>query len=251
MAVVEYDGTEYHGFEIQVNAPTVQEVLQRALAQITQEHISIRYAGRTDAGVHATGQVIDFHTRWRRSLEELQRALNAVLPRDVAVRGLQVAPPGFHARFSARSRVYRYTIWNHPVRSPLRRRTHVHVPHPLDVARMTAAAQVLRGTHDFRAFGAPTRPGGSTVRTVHRVDVGRRGDEVFIEIEANAFLRRMVRRMVAALVEVGHHRLSRDELDGILQSADPARLRGLAPAEGLCLIEVKYELEDSAEELQT
>ena len=245
MAIVEYDGTAYHGFEIQVNAPTVQETLQRALAQITQEHIAIRYAGRTDAGVHATGQVIDFHTRWRRSLEELQRALNAVLPPDVAVRELRPAPPGFHARYSARSRVYRYNIWNHPVRSPLHRRTHAHVPQPLDEAAMARAAEVLKGTHDFRAFGAPMRPGGSTVRTLMRLDVARQGQRVWIDIEANAFLRRMVRRIVAALIDVGSGRLDAHGLREILDSRDPARLKGLAPPEGLCLVDVKYGLEEN------
>jgi len=240
MAIVEYDGTDYHGFEIQANAPTVQGALQRALTRVTQEHIAIRYAGRTDAGVHAIGQVIDFHTGWRRSLEELQRALNAVLPSDVAVRELRPAPPGFHARYSARSRVYRYSIWNHPVRSPLHRRTYAHIPHPLDEARIAVAAEVLKGTHDFRAFGAPMQPGGSTVRTLMRLDVERQGHEVFIEIEANAFLRRMVRRVVAALVEVGCGRLDADALKEILDSRDPARLKGLAPPEGLCLVKVRY-----------
>lgn len=240
MALVEYDGTGYHGFQIQANVPTVQEALEQALAQITQEHIPIRFSGRTDAGVHARGQVVDLWTTWERSVDELHRAWNAVLPPDVAVRELLPAPEGFHPRNSARSRIYRYHIWNHPVRSPLHRRTHCHVARQLDEAQMAAAAQVLVGEHDFRTFGAPTQPGGPTVRVVERIEVWREDSEVFVEIEANAFLRRMVRRVTAALIDVGQGRLSLEELAAALTAADPAQLQGSAPGQGLCLIKVRY-----------
>lgn len=240
MAVVEYDGTDYHGFQIQANALTVQEALEQALAQVLQEHIHIRYAGRTDTGVHATGQVVDFWTRWDRSLEELHRAWNARLPSDVAIRALSTASEDFHSRYSARSRVYRYSIWNHPIRSPIRRWTHFHVVWRLDVERMAETAQVLIGERDFRTLGAPMRPNGSTVRVVKRVDVWRESDAVFVETEANAFLRRMARRVVAALVDVGQDRMTADELATALAVADPGALQGTAPALGLCLIRVEY-----------
>lgn len=240
MAVVEYDGTGYHGFQIQRGAATVQEALQRALAEVCQVHIHIRFAGRTDAGVHARGQVIDFWTAWPHSVEELHRALNATLPADIAIRRLSRAPDGFHPRHSARRRTYRYSIWNHPVRSPLCRRTHWHVAQQLDAEQMAEAGQVLTGEHDFRAFGAPMQPDGPTVRVVDRVAVWQDGDEVFVEIDANAFLRRMMRRIVAALVDVGRGRLSKEELAHVLSSADPARFQGAAPAHGLCLIRVEY-----------
>lgn len=240
MAVVEYDGTNYHGFQIQANAPTVQGTLEQALAQITQEHVHIRFAGRTDAGVHAVGQVVDFRTTWRHSVEALQRAWNATLPEDVAIRRLLPVADDFHARYSAHSRTYRYSIWNHPVRSPLCRRTHFHVPQPLEVDQMAEAARVLVGEHDFRTFGAPMQPGGTTVRVVKRVDVWREGHSVFLEVEANAFLRRMARRMAVALVDVGLGRLTKDRLADILAAADPTQLHGAAPAHGLCLVEVQY-----------
>lgn len=241
MAVVEYDGTDYHGFQIQANAPTVQEALEQALTRVTQEeHIHIRFSGRTDAGVHATGQVVDFWTTWRHSVEALQRAWNATLPADIAIRRLSPAAQDFHARYSARSRHYRYNIWNGPVCSPLRRRTYFHVAQRLDVERMAEAARVLVGEHDFRTFGAPMQPDGPTVRVVNRIDVWRAADEVFVEIEANAFLRRMARRMIAALIGVGRERLTIGELADILASADPARLQGAAPAHGLCLVKVEY-----------
>lgn len=240
MAVVEYDGTGYHGSQFQANALTIQEATEQALAKVSQEHVHIRFAGRTDAGVHATGQVVDFWTTWRHSVADLQRAWNAVLPADIVIRQLRPAPPDFHSRHSARSRIYRYSIWNQPIRSPHHRRTHWHVKQRLDAERMAEAGQVLVGEHDFRAFGAPMQPDGPTVRRVERVAVWRETDEVFVEIEANAFLRRMARRIVAALASVGQGRLTRDELAGILRSADPARFQGAAPAHGLCLIRVEY-----------
>lgn len=240
-AVVAYDGTAYHGFQVQANAVTVQEVLQRALAQVTRESIAVRYAGRTDTGVHAIGQVVDFWTHWDRPRAVLHRAWNAVLPEDVAICELTTAAEDFHARFSARSRIYRYSIWNDAVRAPLLRRTHWHVSQPLDTETMAEAAQCLVGEHDFRAFGAPMQPQGSTVRVVERVQVWRKDQRVFLEIEANAFLRRMARRMVQALVDVGCGRLTAAALSEILRAADPARLQGAAPAHGLCLIKVTYE----------
>jgi len=240
MAVIEYDGTDYHGFQIQANAPTVQEALERALVKITQEHIQIRASGRTDAGVHAVGQVVDFWTAWERSVEELQRALNAVLPADIAVRQLAPVAQDFHSRYSARSRVYRYDIWNHPIRSPLRRWTCYHIARRLDVERMAEAAQVLVGEHDFRTFGAPMQPNGPTVRAVKRIEAWRERDKVLVEIEANAFLRRMARRVVAALIDVGHGRLTEVDLADALAAADPAELIGSAPAHGLSLVRVEY-----------
>lgn len=240
MAVVEYDGTDYSGFQSQANAPTIQGALEEALAEVGQERVHIRFSGRTDAGVHATGQVVDFWTTWRHSVDELQRAWNATLPADIAIRKLSPAAQDFHSRYSARSRIYRYSIWNHPTRSPLHRRTHAHVIQPLDVERMAEAAHSLIGEHDFRTFGAPMRPDGSTVRVVERIDVWREADEVFVEIEANAFLRRMARRMVAALADVSQGRLAVDELVDALATADPARLQGVAPAHGLCLVKVCY-----------
>jgi tRNA pseudouridine38-40 synthase len=240
MAVIEYDGTEYHGFQIQANAWTVQAALQEALASVTQEHVDIKFAGRTDTGVHAIGQVVNFQTTWKRSLDELQRAWNALLPLDIVARALEPAPPDFHARYSATSRVYRYSVWNHSVRSPLHERWFYHVVGDLDTDQMADTAQTLIGEHDFRTFGAPTKPGGSTVRRVRRIDVWRAGDELFIEIEANAFLRRMVRRIAVALIDVGRGRLTEADLSAALAATNPDRLQGAAPPSGLCLTRVNY-----------
>lgn len=245
--LVEYDGTAYYGFQVQRSCataqrrrPTIQQELERALASVTQEAVRVVGSGRTDAGVHALGQVIHFDTHWGRPLAQLERALNAVLPPDIAVRDLEPAPEGFHARYSARSRVYRYTIWNAPVRSPLWERYAHHVAGPLDEGLMDAACQAIVGAHDFRAFGAPTSPRGSTVREVYRAHAGREGDRVLLEVEANGFLRRMMRRLVGALVQVGAGRLTQADFEGLLRSADPARVKWTLPPNGLCLVEVKY-----------
>jgi len=258
MAVVEYDGTAYYGFQVQVDGPTIQAALEQALTAVTQAETRVVAAGRTDTGVHALGQVIHFDTEWPplvaqdlnnaavpmnarpHPVKVLQRALNAVLPRDIVIRDLQVAPEGFHARFDARSRVYRYTIFNRASRAPLWERYSWHVPEPLDVQQMAVAAQTLIGTHDFAAFGRPMRAGATTVRTVSRLDCRQAGELITIEIEADAFLRRMVRRIVAGLVEVGLGKLAPEALADILASKNPQRIKTLARPCGLCLLQVNY-----------
>ena len=239
-AVVEYDGSGYHGLQIQANAYTVQEALENALWQVTQERIRTRYAGRTDTGVHASGQVVDLWTLWSRSVCQLQRAWNAVLPADICIRELQPAGEDFHPRHSAASRTYCYSIWNDPIRSPLKRHRYHHVPQHLSTHGMVEASRVLVGEHDFRTFGAPTRPLGSTVRHVHSISVWRTENEVYVQVQANGFLRRMMRRIAAVLIQVGVGHLSADDVSVLLKAADPSILKGVAPANGLCLVSVAY-----------
>jgi tRNA pseudouridine38-40 synthase len=188
-------------------------------------------AGRTDAGVHATGQVIAFTHPGRLSEPELQRALNALLPADVAVRDVHRVPIGFHPRRAARYREYRYTVWNGP-RSPLRERTALGMRAPLDIAAMERAGSVFEGRHDFRAFGGADR---STVRTVHAVRVRKAGRLVTIDVRADAFLRGQVRRMVAGLLEVGLGKMDEAGLRSALAARTPALDGATAPAKGLCL----------------
>ncbi|MBC7234980.1 MAG: tRNA pseudouridine(38-40) synthase TruA [Chloroflexi bacterium] len=241
-AVVEYDGTEYAGFQIQVDRPTIQGELERALRRLTQEAVRVHGAGRTDAGVHAKGQVISFRAAWKHEPVDLQRAMNAVLPQDIAVRDLALAEEGFHARFSASSRMYIYRVWNRPVRSPLWARFAHHVPDALDVSAMVSAARYLLGEQDFRAFGQPP-VGDSTVRMVHRVGWRAANEHGLLcfEIEANAFLRGMVRRIVGSLLQVGIGRWTVNEFADLLASRDIARCAAQAPACGLCLWRVRYE----------
>ena len=234
-ATVEYDGTEFAGFQSQPKARTVQGELEAALARLSG---GIRQpvvgAGRTDAGVHATGQVIAFTYPGSLSAEALSEALNGMLPPDVAISGLRRAPAGFHPRYAARYREYRYTIWNGP-RSPLRERTSLWVRNQLDVTAMAEAATALEGRHDFSPFGgADPQP----VRTVHRIRVRRTGSTVTIDVRADAFLRGMVRRIVATLLAVGTGRLETSAVPGLLTAGKPALGGAAAPARGLCLRKV-------------
>jgi len=234
-ATVEYDGTEFAGFQVNPGSRTVQGVLEDALRRLgdgTDERVD--GAGRTDAGVHASGQVIGFTYRGRLETGELGRALDALLPADVTIRDLRPAPDGFNPRYAARYREYRYTVWNGP-RSPLHERTALGVRVPLDTAAMARAGSVFIGRHDFRAFGAGDR---ATVRTVHSVRVRRDGRLVTIDVRADAFLRGMVRRMVAVLLEVGLGRIDETAVRAALAGPGPALDGAAAPARGLCLRKV-------------
>ncbi|MCI0478630.1 MAG: tRNA pseudouridine(38-40) synthase TruA, partial [Anaerolineales bacterium] len=215
LAIVEYDGTDFQGFQIQPRKRTVQEELERALRQITGEKIRVIGAGRTDTGVHATGQGAHFDTSWKQPPNMLQRALNAVLPNDIAIRSLIQVPDDFSARYSAQSRTYRYTILNQPIRSPLAARYALIVPEPLDANAMNDAARCLIGKQDFGAFGTPPR-GENTVREIYRAQVTREAKRVLIEIEATAFLYRMMRRLVGTLILVGKGALSIAEFREVL-----------------------------------
>ena len=231
-ATVEYDGTEFFGFQAQPDARTVQGELEAALARLSGGiRQPVMGAGRTDAGVHATGQVIAFTYPGRLSAEALMEALNGTLPPDVAIRGLRRAPVGFNPRYAARYREYRYTIWNGP-RSPLRERTSLWVRSELDVTAMAEAATAFEGRHDFSPFGgADPQP----VRTVHRLRVRRQGQTVVIDVRADAFLRGMVRRIVATLLAVGRSQLEASAVPGLLKAGRPAKGGAAAPAQGLCL----------------
>lgn len=231
-ARVEYDGTDFDGFQVNPGRRTVQGVLEDALARLGNGAGGrVDGAGRTDAGVHASGQVIAFPYDGRLSATELGRALDALLPEDVTIRDVRSAPDRFHPRYAARYREYRYTVWNGP-RSPLRERTALGVRIPLDTAAMARAGSVLVGRHDFRAFGAADR---STVRTVYSVRVRRDGRTVTIDVRADAFLRGMVRRMVACLLEVGLGRMDEESVRLAFAGPGPALDGASAPAKGLCL----------------
>ncbi len=231
-ATVEYDGTEFSGFQVQPGARTVQGELEAALARLSGgRRQPVDGAGRTDAGVHAAGQVIAFTYAGRLSAAELTEALNGMLPKDVAVRDVRRAPAGFHPRYAARYREYRYTVWNGP-RSPLRERTALRVRTRLDTDAMARAATAFEGRHDFTAFGgADPQP----VRNVHHVRVRRRGHLVTIDVRADAFLRGMVRRMVAALLAVGAGKMDEQAVAAALADRRPALGGAAAPARGLCL----------------
>jgi tRNA pseudouridine38-40 synthase len=244
--ILAYDGTGFLGSQRQASSRTAQSELEKALRKLGWHGKSVYLAGRTDTGTHASGQVASFDLDWTHPIEKLQDALNAHLSTDMAVKQVKVVMDDFHPRFDASSRRYRYRLYCASVRDPLRERYAWRVwP---EVADLTPLANVWLGTHDFAAFGTPPRPGGSTVRTVKIAMWQQQADEWTFEIQANAFLYRMVRRLVYAQVAVGQSRLSlktlTQALDDRLEIRKAAQAQipaNLAPACGLTLVEVRYD----------
>lgn len=249
-AVIEYDGTAFAGSQRQPQQRTVQGELEDALNRLTGERVSIRFAGRTDAGVHATGQVIAFCLSRTSDEEwpgwaELQRRLNGGLPPDVVVRSLRAAPSGFDPRRDARSRTYRYRIREGGDRRPVDRHRELEIPDRLDVAAMQAAASRMIGERDFAALGSDPR--GRTIRHLKAVTIRRRGTLIEITVTANAFLRRMVRSMVAILVAAGRGQISADGVADLLDARQRALKGRAAPARGLTLERIRFGRGESTE----
>ena len=242
-ATVEYDGTAYYGFQRQVaTQKTIQGELEQALFKLAQASIPITGAGRTDAAVHARGQVISFEfADWRHGAERLTRALNSTLPRDIAVRDVATVHEQFHPRYDAVRRGYRYTILNRPTPSPLRRHRSWHVRETLDVGAMNRAAERLIGERDFGTFGTPPQ-GSNTVRRLFKAEWRHAtDDELVFEIEGNAFLKRMVRSIVGTLRLVGNGSWTVDEFVEVLESAERGNAGPSAPPQGLVLEFVDYD----------
>ncbi len=235
---VEYDGTDYCGWQTQENGPTIQETLEKAIEAVMDSAATLHGSGRTDSGVHALGQTASFQTESELPCEKLRDAINAHLPPDIAVLEVEDVAPDFHARYSARSKVYRYVIVNGAVRPALKRKRCLFVRTDLDVERMREAAAFGVGRHDFAAFCA--EPPENTVRNVMRLDVTGRGDSIEIEIEADGFLYNMVRRIVGTLVEVGRGKIAASEMRGLLDGGAKGAGGPTVPAKGLHLVEVKY-----------
>lgn len=233
-----YDGTDFHGYARQEGLRTVQGELETALFHRTGE-VKTAVAGRTDAGVHATGQVVSFKSDVPLDVDALQRSLNRQLEPEIAVYDITEVDDSFHARFSATGRRYRYRIWNAPVHDPLSVRITWHVPEPLDVGAMDRAVAALVGTHDFASFCRKAE-GGTTVRELRRATWQRDGSGVELSIAARAFCHNMVRSIVATSVEVGRGRLDPAVVPEILGQHDRTKAHGSAPARGLTLIEVEY-----------
>ncbi len=237
---LEYDGTNYHGWQLQKNAVTVQGTLEAVLIRLFNERIRVRAAGRTDAGVHALGQVVSFRTPHERDLLRLQHSLNALLPADIVVKQLALTTQTFNPRRDARSRTYRYQLWNQLSPSALWARYSWHIPIPLDTQAMHQAASLLVGDHDFSSFQGSDSVEHDPLRTVLRSTI--RQDENFLiyDVEARSFLRHMVRNIVGTLFDVGRGALSVDEFAQILATRDRTQAGQTAPPQGLFLVEVKY-----------
>ena len=237
--LLEYDGTAYSGSQYQENGPSIQSELEAAITRLTSETVRAAFAGRTDAGVHALGQVASFETMSRLTPAEFVSGLNHFLPEDIAVRAAREVAREFDPRRQARSRLYRYRIDNRPVRSPLERDRSWHVARPLDVGAMQQAARRLEGVHDFAAFAGPYE--GRTERTLRRCEVTACGRHVTVEMEAQAFLPHQVRRTVGPLVELGFGRIKEETLTAWLDEARPSAAGPAAPPCGLYLAGIAYE----------
>lgn len=236
-----YDGTDFFGSQRQAKRRTVQGELEKALRGLGWTGRSILVSGRTDTGVHAAGQVAACDLDWAHTDEELVRALNAQLPADLSVREAKIVRDDFHPRFDATSRTYRYRIFCDGLRDPIRERFAWRVNPKIQTVLLEQTAKVFIGRHDFSAFGSPTTPKGTTTRKVMRAEWARAGnDEWQFEVEADAFLYRMVRRLVFVQVEVAQGKVSVEAVTEMLKQAKPAKRSGLAPAHGLTLVEVKY-----------
>ena len=239
--VVEYEGTRYHGFQYQPGVPTIQEELENAVARLDGDRPRVEGAGRTDAGVHATAQVVAFDTAVDHPPATFVKALNHHLPEDIAVKAAHAVDKGFDPRRMALARRYVYTIYTAAAPSPLIRRTAWHSRGGLNVRRMQAAARLLVGVHDFGRFAGPLEdPGASTIREINEARVFRRGDIVKFEVEGNAFLPHQVRRMAGALVDVERGSLTLADLGSLVAGSPGDAVARSLPPHGLCLVEVKY-----------
>ena len=239
---LQYDGTDYVGWQRQAEGVSIQGLLEDALRPIEGAPVTVHGAGRTDAGVHAAGQVASVTLTATLDVSTLARALNAVLPVDLRVVDAEEMPAGFHARFSATGKIYQYRIVNAPFVSPFVRRYVWHVIPTLDKDAMRRASNILVGTHDFAAFRAIGTPVASTVRTIRRLEWREQLDSLFVmEVEGDGFLRHMVRSIAGTLVEIGWGRWPPEAMHDILDSRDRARAGTTAPPQGLFLMSVMYE----------
>ncbi|HEX7707860.1 MAG TPA: tRNA pseudouridine(38-40) synthase TruA [Thermoanaerobaculia bacterium] len=236
---VQYLGTRYGGWQLQVNALSVQQVIEEAMATLCREPVRLHGAGRTDAGVHAMAQRAHADVPLGIPPRGLILGLNQLLPRDIRITAAEVVADDFHARFNATGKTYAYRIWNAEVADVFRDETHALVARPLDVERMQDAAQAVAGTHDFRAFTVAEPEVSSTVRTISSIEVVREGEAVVITVTGDGFLRNMVRRIAGSLIEIGSDRLDASAMTRSLPPGfEPARWT--APAKGLVLVDVHY-----------
>ncbi|MDD4908421.1 MAG: tRNA pseudouridine(38-40) synthase TruA [Candidatus Omnitrophica bacterium] len=241
--LIEYDGTPYCGWQTQTrnkSKKSIQEILEAVLSRILQEKIKVIGSGRTDAGVHAAGQVANFKTGSGIPLPKLRRALNSLLPDEIVIKSVKEVSLSFHSRYSAKSKRYRYTILNRPFPCALSRDFMFFYPRPLDVKLMKKAARPFVGRHDFSAFRNADKKEASSVRTIKSLKLKKEGDRIHIDIEGDGFLYNMVRSIAGTLIEVGRGRIAPGEARKILRGKRRDLAGPTAPAKGLCLVSVKY-----------
>jgi tRNA pseudouridine38-40 synthase len=240
---IEYDGAGFCGWQIQAQGErTVQGEVEAVLLKIFKQRVQAVACGRTDSGVHAHGGVVSFRADTRMKPLEIQKALNSLLPADISVLGVQEVGAHFHAQYSVKEKTYRYTVLNRKQRSVFLRDRVYFYPYPLNLARMRKASKVLIGRHDFKSFQAydPLRADRQTVRTIKKITIKKEGDLISIDITADGFLYKMVRNIVGTLLAIGSGQLPPEEMPKILKARNRETAGDTAPAEGLCLMDVKY-----------
>jgi tRNA pseudouridine38-40 synthase len=235
-----YDGTDFSGWQRQSGVRTVQQVLEEAIAQLTGEPVTTTASGRTDAGVHALGQVVNFLSTSQHAPDVFVKALNAMLPPDVRVRDACEVPQSFHATLDAKGKLYRYVIDNGRIADPFQLRYSYHLFQRLDVARMHRAAQALKGRHDFHSFETHWPNRTSSVRTIYHIAVNRIGEFVWVDVEADGFLYNMVRSITGTLVRVGTGRWPESRVAEVVAAEDRREAGATAPPQGLFLVRVRY-----------
>lgn len=240
-AIIQYEGTRYRGWQTQGNTEnTIQGKLETLLSRMEGEPVEVHGSGRTDAGVHAAGQVISFRSSCSRNAAEIRDYMNQYLPEDIAVLSVEEAAPRFHARLNAVRKTYVYRIWNDPVTDVFGRKFQIQIAEPLNVEAMREAAGLLCGTHDYRAFCSLKRFKKSTVRTVEQIQIEQNGPKIEISFTGDGFLYHMVRILTGTLVEVGLGLRKAEEMPAILESQDRTLAGRLMPPEGLMLLKVEY-----------
>lgn len=252
---IQYDGTNYHGWQFQPNGISIQQVIEEAIHSITQEEPSLTASGRTDAGVHALSQVANFKTHSMLNTDKMQKGLNSILPKDIVILDAQEVPLNFQARICAKKKLYRYDIYNSPFPDAFSFKYAKFIPYFLNIPSMKIASQHFLGTHDFSAFRSSSCEAKTTVRTIYKIDVSQKfydnsknnPDElsfspcmINIEVEGNGFLKNMVRNIVGTLMEVGRKKLASEDIKKILASGDRKNAGPTAPPHGLYLVKVFY-----------
>ena len=238
--LIEYDGTDYAGWQWQKNDRTIQETLSKAIGQVIQEPIKLYGASRTDAGVHAQGQVANFKTTSDIPSEQLLHAINFYLPHDITVKNASDTTESFHAQYGAKSKVYQYTLFNDWIRTSLNRNFCLVCGFRLDMDKMIEATKAIIGTHDFTSFTTKARCEKHRIRTVKKLDITKEEPYIYFTVEADGFLYNMVRTMVGTLIEVGRGKFTAERVKDILDAKNRGLSGPTAPAKGLCLIEVNY-----------
>lgn len=239
--ILEYDGSKFFGFQRQPSRPTVQEALETALSKLFNRPMKIlAAAGRTDSGVHALGQIVNFKTDSRLPLEKIQKGLNTLLPAAVAVKKIEAVPAGFHARYGAKWKTYRYEVLNSAVRAPLLNGKVYRFPYRLNFKVMCQAARSIVGRHDFKAFQAAGSKAKDSVRRVRRLSLKRKGERLQFQIEADGFLYHMVRNLVGTLLEVGRGALTLEDFREILKKRSRPLAGPTVPGYALILVSVQY-----------